>query len=129
MAKREKSLTTRELAERLGWEPARVAELCRLGLIRAEKVKGQWRIPAEEAERLLVTAPVERRILEVKAAINRSRLVRAATGRATARGWFWLGVGFGRGRFALGRLIVLGLYLACLELKRALARFTATRSR
>ena len=122
-------LTTRELADRLGWSPAQVAEFCRQGLIRAEKVRGRWRIPCEEAQRLIATGPIDRKILEVKAAINRSRLVRAATGRATARELFWLGVGFGRGKFALGRLTALGLYLGYLKLRRVLARFISTRPR
>lgn len=112
--------TTRELAERLGWEASEISEMCRAGLIRAEKRRGRWWIPREEGERLLELGPLDQRILAVEAAMSRSRLARIAGGRATKSDWFWFGVGFGRGRYAMSRLMVLSFYLAYLKLKRAI---------
>jgi|Deesub1362A_J573_1020465.scaffolds.fasta_scaffold03131_7 excisionase family DNA binding protein len=118
---RDRPFTTRELADRLGWTTSQISEMCRAGLIRAVKVKGRWQIPREEGERLLAMGPLDRKILAVEASISRSRLVRIASGRATKNDWFWFGVGFGRGRYAIGRLMVLSLYLAYLKVRRAIA--------
>lgn len=108
--------TTRAVAERLGWNPSQVAEMCRQGLIKAVKVKGHWRIPQEEAEKLFKFGPLDLRILMVKSAIERSRMVRMAKGKATPREAFWFGLGFGRGRYAIGRLLILFVKLGFLKL-------------
>jgi len=113
---KERPFTTRELADRLGWTTTQISEMCRTGLIRAVKVKGRWLIPREEGKRLLAMGPLGKKILTVQAAINRSRLLRIASGRAGKNDHFWFGISFGRGRYALGRLMVLGLYLAFLKI-------------
>ncbi len=115
-AEDEPFFTTRAVAERLGWKPSQVAEMCRAGLVRAVKVKGRWQIPQSEVERLSSFGPLELEILTVKAAIERSRLVRVAKGKATPREAFWFGLGFGRGRYAMGRLLALYAQLGLLKL-------------
>ena len=120
---RREAFTTRALAESLGWPTSRVTELCRAGLIKAIKERGRWLIPKEEAKRFLTLGPLDRKIMLVKAAINRSRLMRVATGRATKGEMFWFGLGFGRGRYAMGRLGTLILYLAFLKVARFLKKW------
>lgn len=107
--------TTRDLAESLGWPTSRITEMCRAGLIKAIKVGGRWLILKEEATRVLALDPLDRKIMLVEAAINRSRLVRIVKGKASPREMFWFGLGFGRGRYAIGRLLGLWSYLAFLK--------------
>jgi len=107
--------STRGLAEALGWPTSRVTQMCRAGQIKAYKVKGRWWIPREEAERFLSLGPIDREIMLVKAAIERSRLVRVMRGKATPSEVLWFGLGFGRGRYATMRLFLLHAYLAYLK--------------
>lgn len=59
---------------------------------------------------------VDFQIKEVKKAINRSRAMRVTKGKATGWEMFWFGKGFGRGRYAGLRLILLLLALGMLYL-------------
>lgn len=76
----------------------------------AGKKKNKRSLKMSESKR----DPVDVSIKKVKRKIANSRMVRVATGKATSWELFWFMKGFGRGKYAIGRLIVLLLTLGIL---------------
>ena len=105
-------VTTREFALKYNLKVSEVRDMCRSGYIKAFKIRGIWHIPREELNKF---SKLDLEIIKTKLALKHMRMYRVASGKATSKEYFWFGIGFGRGRFALGRIITLLLYLAFLK--------------
>jgi len=113
----EEYLTTKEVADRFKVSASSVSLWCRNGLIEAEKAKGRWQIERSVVEKL---SDLDVKIMRTEAALGRKRATRIVNGKATPTEAFWFGMGFGRGRYAMGDLLIKGTYLGYLKIRRYL---------
>ena len=116
----ESYVTPKEFAEFLGISVNEVRAMCREGLIKAYKRMGKWNIPKSELDYFTTVGKIDLKIKRVELAIMKSRMYRVASGKATETELFWFSIGFGRGRFARSRLLLLSVYLALLKLYKSL---------